>query len=137
MKKYDVRYSQGFDRSHSWRYEQRVEVESEEEAKKIIIDKCKQERPDEKVMNIRVKEAQDFICYTYSTAKIGDGKTIAFIKNYYTGYMDLPMFGKTVIFESKKESAKRFRSEQELKQEIKSLGRKISDFKIEKVEVNE
>lgn len=55
MKEYDVRYSQGYDRSHTWRYQERVKANNEEEAKQIIIDKAKKERPDEKVMCIKGK----------------------------------------------------------------------------------
>lgn len=135
MKKYDVRFSQGYDRSHSWRYQQRVEAKNEEDAKNKIIKECKKERPDEKVMNIRVNEAQDFICWTYHSVKNAVTNAYSFERTYYGGYLDLPVFGKTVMYESDKEKAKRFQTEYELKNEIKSVGRKITEYKIEKIKV--
>ena len=135
MKQYDIRFSQGYDRSHSWRYQQRVWANNEEEAKEIIINQCKKGRPDEKVMNIRVKEAQNFICWAYCSRK-QDNDNYIFIKEYYANYFDLRPFGIGVQFSEKQEEAKRFQTEYELKEELKMLGRKISDFRIEKVEVN-
>lgn len=132
MKKYDVRFSQGYSRYHCWRCETRVEANNEEEAKTKIIESCKSVRPNEKVMCIKVKEAEDFICWTYNSVKLSDG-TFGFKKEYYTGYHDLRPFGIACAFSEKKEDAKKFQLESELRDEIKKVGRKLCDYKIEKV----
>ena len=131
--KYDVRYSQGYHRSYSWRYQTRVEANSEDEAKQKVIDKCLKERPDEKVLNIRVNKAQDYICWSYNSTKMKDG-TFGFKKEYYGGYLEMPIFGYAVVWENEKEKAKKFMMDYELKDELKKLGRKVGDFKIEKIE---
>lgn len=134
MNKYDVRYSQGYDRSHSWRYQIRIEAKNEEEAKQMIISKCEQDRPDEKVMNIRIKKAKDYICWTYKSQKEKNGNT-SFYKSYYGGYLDLNIFGYGERCEKEKSKAKRFETQEDLKSELKKIGRKISDYKIERIEV--
>lgn len=134
MKKYDVRFSQGFCRSHSWRYQQRVEAKNEQSAINKIIKQCKKERPNEKVMNVRVKEAEDYICWTYNSIKLSDG-TFGFKKEYYSGYIDLRPFGMGVEFTEKQNEAKKFETEHLLKQEIKAIGRKVSEYKIERIKV--
>lgn len=129
---YDVRYSQGIDRYHMVRYQERIKAKDKENAKNIIKEKRGKERSEEKMTNIRVKEAQDYICWTYKSHK-NDGK-IYFVKKYYCGFTDLKIFGIAKIYCEELEQAKRFETEKDLKDELKFLNEKITNYKIEKVE---
>lgn len=124
MKKYDVRFTDEI------RYVERVEASSPESAKNKIIKKYK----DSKLKCIKVYEAQDFICYTYSS-HYNDGK-YSLTKEYYAGYLNMPfgMIAQQLV--KNKEEAKRFMTEHDLKNELKAIGRRVSDYKIESIKVS-
>ena len=131
MKKYDVRYTDCFyGYNYGNRYVERVEANNEEEASKIILEKYK----DKRIKQVRVYDAVDYIAYTYSPIK--NGNTTSFEKSYYGGFLDLPLGCKAQMLVSHQEEAKKFQLLQELKDEIKSIGRKVGDYKYEKVSVN-
>lgn len=75
---------------------------------------------------------EKYIAYNYVSYKNKDNN-IGFMKSYYCGYTNLKQFGIATINECKIEKAKRFTSKKELQDELKMIGRKISDYKIEKV----
>lgn len=122
MKKWDVI----FYNTHQGHYITRVEAKDEESAK----EKVRKENDD--IWKItKVKEAEDYICYNYRSVK--EGNKVKFEKQYYSGYMELPMFGYGAKFEFNKARAKRFTFEKEIRDELRKIGRRMSEFKIEKV----
>lgn len=123
MKKYDVVF-----RANRVRYIERIEASTKESAKNKMLKKY---NDIEKIT--RVKEAEDYICYTYNQHKINDGK-YEYKKEYYGGYFKMP-FGYSTIFHQDIKNAKRFMIEQELKEELKMLNKQLNQFKIEKVKV--
>lgn len=127
MKKYDVIFYT-WNRTHLIT---RIDATSVEDAKKKVI-----EREGNDIKITKVKDAVDYICYQYKSVKDKDG-TYKFVKDYYESYFDMGCigFGKALVFTEDKTRAKRFMLEYEVKDEIRMLGRKLCDFKIEKVEV--
>ena len=124
--KYDVRFSLKTD-TYKWRYQERVTANNEEDAKNIIKEKVKN------ATNIRVKKAQDYICWTYRQIKNDKGEYFL-QKNYYCGYLNLHQLGKAAKLDEKIENAKRFENQTQLKEELKHINCKVAEFKIEKIE---
>ena len=132
MKKYDVKYTDRFvGYRYGTRYIERVEANDETEAKQIIIDKYK----DASLSCIKVKEAEDLVCWAYKSYKLDDGKW-AFKKEYFGGYIDLHIFGKAPMFSEHIEDAKKYMVIEDLKDDLRRCNQKITEFKIEKVGVN-
>ena len=75
---------------------------------------------------------EKYIAYQYR-AYHDRNNSIAFMKTYYSGYCDLKCFGIGTLMEPAIENAKRFITKKELENELKKIGRKVSDYKIEKV----
>ena len=122
MKKYDVIF-----RARRVRYIERIEASTKESAKNKILKKY-----DDIEKITMVKDAEDYICYTYKSVKTKDG-SFGFEQRYHGGYLELPMFGYAHKLESTQDQAKRFQTEQELKRELKMLGETINQYKIEKI----
>jgi hypothetical protein len=121
MKKYDIIFQ-----SNRVRYIERIEASTKESAKNKLLKKY---NDIEKIT--RIKEAEDFVCYTYKQYKMKDGK-YEYKKEYYGGCFKMP-FGYSTIYHQEKENAKRFMIEQELKEELKMLNKQLNQFEIEKV----
>lgn len=75
-----------------------------------------------------------YICWTYKNEKTKEGVN-RLIKTYYGGYVDLKVFGTSTILYPTQEKAKQFNTIKDLKDELKRVVRKISEYKIEIVEV--
>ena len=56
------------------------------------------------------------------------------IKMYYGGYLDLKVFGLASQFTEFKEDAKKFKTQDELKKELKQMSESVEKWTIEKVE---
>lgn len=123
--KYDVRFSLKTD-VYKWRYQERVTANNEEDAKNIIKEKVKN------ATNIRVKKAQDYICWTYKQRKNDKGEYYL-NKEYYCGYLNLKPFGIARQLSEKIEDAKKFENQTQLKEELKDINCKFAEFKIERV----
>lgn len=127
MKKFDVIY---YDTSRG-HYKQRVDASSKDSAKNKVVKMYEGDlRKVEKIT--KVDEAEDIVIYQYFSYKIKDG-TFGFKKQYYVGYHNLGMFGIAPEFTADIQKAKRFMMKYEAENEIKKIGRKLSEFKFEKV----
>ena len=75
-----------------------------------------------------------YICWTYKNEKTKEGVN-RLIKTYYGGYVDLKTFGIAPTLYLTQEKAKQFNTIKDLKEELKSVVRKMSEYKIEIIEV--